>query len=198
MKALLLANNLRSRFFGLFLISFLLIISTSFSNETISISVEPTSTSKYFGQSVDTINNNIIVLAGSLKIKDPTLVQKILLPTDMTLLNFMKLFAICSFSLFAVILLQKIDIKENFNQDAMILFKILAWGIIFYVAIDLLRTIFYSKQEVEKLTNKQFTLPSDTPILFNILILYCSGICFKLTKVYQKAITLQQEQDLTI
>lgn len=198
MKALFLANNLRSRFFGLFLISFLLIISTSFINESISISVEPTATSKYYGQSIDTINNNIIALTGSLKIKDPTFVQRVLLPTDVTLLNFMKLFAICSFSLFAVILLPKIDAKENFNQDAMMLFKILAWGIIFYIAIDLLRTIFYSKQEVERLSNKQFTVPSDTPILFNMLLLYCSGICFKLSKVYQKAINLQQEQDLTI
>ena len=189
--------RIRRSFIGLLFFCILALAVDLTEGEGLTIAIKPLKNGPYQNQPVTNYAAGTVHLQGSFTIYHPTIAQKFLFPGSLSGLDFGTLLFMMTVCILILLIVPKLQQQYIFRKDISHFIRILGYLMMLHGVFSIFRTVGYIPNEIERLTNAEFTSQHDFPILI-WAELYVSLLVISLAGFYKKGIQLQEEQDLTV
>jgi len=189
--------RIRRSFIGLLVLCVLFFMIDYSKKDSITVSTYPVENGPYFNHPVSTYPSGHVQLTGLLIISHPTVLQKILLPNADTGFDLFMLLFIVIGSIIIILIVPKLQQQTLFRKDISNSIRLLGYLIMLHGILSTYRTFKYIPDQIEYLTNNEFTGSSTFPIIMYAEF-YVSLMVIALASLYKRGIKLQEEQDLTV
>ncbi len=189
--------RIRRSFVGLLMFCILFFLIGIGESNGINVPVKPMPNTHYNDQQVVTYAAGSIKLAGQFNIVNPDIIERILLSNLTTDLDMLTLIFLAMASIIIILIVPKLQQQNLFRKDISNYIRVLGYLIALHGFLTFYRTVLYTPNKIEALTNNEFTSIRSFPLLI-YAELYFSMIVIALAGLYQRGIKLQQEQDLTV